>query len=129
MHGSCRCISTEAENNNGIMHIMYLCYVGIFIRLKMKGKNRLYKTGLISPLKALFELVLLLRGAFCCTFHEALGALLLLVLLPAFVAPGVGGAAVMVVVLIGGFWLSVKGSSMLSIVQECRGGLLSRHRA
>lgn len=33
------------------------------------------------------------------------------------------------VVLVDGFWLSVKGSSMLSIVQECRGGLLSRHRA
>lgn len=33
------------------------------------------------------------------------------------------------VVLVDGFWLSVKGSSMLSIVQECWGGLLSRHRA
>lgn len=33
------------------------------------------------------------------------------------------------VVLVDGFWLSGKGSSMLFIVQECRGGLLSRHRA
>lgn len=33
------------------------------------------------------------------------------------------------VVLVDGFWLSVKGSSMLSTVQECRGGLLSRHSA
>lgn len=33
------------------------------------------------------------------------------------------------VVSVDGFWLSVKGSSMLSIVQEYRGGLLSRHRA
>lgn len=31
--------------------------------------------------------------------------------------------------MVDGFWLSVRGSSMLSIVQECRGGLLSRHRA
>lgn len=39
------------------------------------------------------------------------------------------GLWVVVVVLVGGFWLSVKGSSMLSIVQECRGGLLLHHRA
>lgn len=58
-------------------------------------------------------------------------------LLPAFAGPGFGwsccdvgssGGAVLVV-LVEGFWLSVKGSSMLSKVQECRGGLLSRHRA
>lgn len=59
-------------------------------------------------------------------------------LLPAFAGPGfgwsccdvVGGVGrVVLVVLQDGFWLSVKGSSMLSIVRECRGGLLSRHRA
>lgn len=58
-------------------------------------------------------------------------------LLPAFAGPGFGWSCccdVVVggggrVVLVDGFWLSVKGSSMLSIVQECRGGLLSRHRA
>lgn len=59
-------------------------------------------------------------------------------LLPAFAGPrfgwsccDVGGSCgrVVLVVLVDGFWLSVKGSSMLSIVQECRGGLLSRHRA
>ncbi len=63
-------------------------------------------------------------------------------LLPAFAGPGfgwsccdvvvvvvVGGGRVVLAVLVDGFWLSVKGSSMLSIVQECRGGLLSRHRA
>lgn len=33
------------------------------------------------------------------------------------------------VALVDGFWLSGKGSSMLFIVQECRGGLWSRHRA
>lgn len=31
--------------------------------------------------------------------------------------------------LVVGLWLSVKGSSLLSIVQECPGGLLSRHSA
>lgn len=36
---------------------------------------------------------------------------------------------VVLVMLVDGFWQSVKGSSMLSIVQACRGGLLSRHRA
>ena len=58
-------------------------------------------------------------------------------LLPAFAGPGFGWSCCDVgggggggrVVLADGFWLSVKGSSMLSIVQECRGGLLSRHRA
>lgn len=56
-------------------------------------------------------------------------------LLPAFAGPGfcwsccdVGGGGGRVL-LADVFWLSVKGSSMLSIVQECRGGLLSRHRA
>ena len=62
--------------------------------------------------------------------------------LPAFAGPGFGWSCcdVVVVVVVGGggggrvvladvFWLSVKGSSMLSIVQECREGLLSRHRA
>lgn len=55
-----------------------------------------------------------------CCFHEALGVGKLLVFLRVFVAPrGVDGAAVMVVVLVGGFCLSVKGSSILSTVQEC----------
>ena len=59
-------------------------------------------------------------------------------LLPVFAGPGFGWSCCDVVdvggnggkvVLADGFWLSVKGSSMLSIVQECRRGLLSRHRA
>lgn len=49
--------------------------------------------------------------------------------------PAFGGPVLMVVVVVGmvvsvdGFWLSGKGSSMLFIVQGCRGGLSSRHRA
>lgn len=56
-------------------------------------------------------------------------------MLPALAGPGVGWSCCDVrgggggVLLADGFWLSVKGSSMLSVVHECRGGLLSRHRA
>lgn len=71
----------------------------------------------------------------CCTLVPRRGPFGCLCRSLPLCEPAFGRPVLMMVVVVGmvvsvdGFWLSGKGSSMLFIVQGCRGGLSSRHRA